>query len=239
MFRSKFSFLLALICVSLITLPTFAAQTNNIKLINDETALTSIIPPKTGDLCVLDETQYQVEVTSDRFLATGIFVRSKQQVALYIRHGEKVKVEDGKIIADSVSMPPIGVIDAFLGFGQYAAGTYYLAVGNCSDIEANYSIYFRTIGDALSIPVVTECRLQQDASGVVFLKVLGLNFTGDAFVILNHNTAAKKVRAKRPDPANIARFIKLTARGNICRNLPGIIPVANSIEPVSTPFFCG
>jgi len=61
-----------------------------------------------------------------------------RNVDLYVRFGQRVTMEGGEIIADFVGRSPTGIEDLYLPRNR--PGSYFVAVANCSDAEANYFI---------------------------------------------------------------------------------------------------
>jgi len=205
-----------------------ARQMDTIRLGTNSEALFGSIPGRTGSDCVLDGTQYQVEASS----AALFHLRSNKNVDLYVRIGQRVTIEDGRIIADFVSNSPMGIED--IGLGQ--AGTYFAAVSNCADGKADYAIGVRPVGDNPEVTSVAECRVSRDSSGDISLNILGGPFFPGSVVLLN-NEVAKTIMLKKQRMFG-GGFSKIVARGRVCGNLPGMITVATPYDYASQPFLC-
>ena len=233
MSKGLFRFLSLLFCVLIAALPSLAAQSDIVHLDTNSPAQTRSIPGRIGNDCVLDQTQYQVELSGDPFDSGALHLRAVQNVDLYVRRGDRVAVEGGKIIADIVSSSSLGIEDIVLDGRQ--AGTYFVAVSNCSEAEAVYAIGFRAIVDLPDIPRISECGLSRDSSGNFSLTIIGGPFYPGTVVLMN-NEAVKRVAVKKQQ-AN-GWFSKIVATGRICRNLPGNIIVATPNNFISQPFGC-
>ena len=88
----------------------------------------------------------------------------------------------------------------------------------------------------LDIAVVNGCRLNRSASGVFTLDVTGRNFKDNATVTVS-GASPKKVKFKDSD-IGTNTFNRLTLKGRLCRNLPGVIIVTNPGGRASLPFQC-
>jgi len=105
--------------------------------------------------CSLSRTQYTVSVSDSAFCDTPsgwtISLRGDQSLNLYARLGQRVAVEDGKVVADFASKPPEG--NGFFSVGNATAATpavrtYFIAVESCNPNAANYALTFKPfIGD--------------------------------------------------------------------------------------------
>ncbi|HEX5732606.1 MAG TPA: hypothetical protein VF131_07200, partial [Blastocatellia bacterium] len=89
---------------------------------------------------------------------------------------------------------------------------------------------------SVDIAVVNGCRLNRSASGVITLDVTGRNFRANATVTVN-GVSPKKVKAK-DSQTGTNTFNRLTLKGRLCRNVPGIIVVTNPGGRSSQPFQC-
>ncbi|HJQ68697.1 MAG TPA: hypothetical protein VKA70_06980, partial [Blastocatellia bacterium] len=88
----------------------------------------------------------------------------------------------------------------------------------------------------LDLAIVNGCRLNRSASGVFTLDVTGRNFKNTATVTIA-GQSPKKAKFKDPD-AGSNTFNRVTLKGRVCRNLPGIIIVTNPLSRPSSPFQC-
>lgn len=117
--------------------------------------------------CSLSRTQYTVSVSDSAFCDTpsGWFMslRGDQSLNLYARLGQRVVVEDGKVVADFASKPPEG--NGFFSVGSATAAapgvrTYFIAVESCNPNAANYVLTFKPyIGD-LPAPSINSVFLE-------------------------------------------------------------------------------
>ena len=89
---------------------------------------------------------------------------------------------------------------------------------------------------SIDIAVVNGCRINRSAAGIITLDVTGRNFKANATVTIN-GESPKKVKAKDPQTGTNT-FNRLTLKGRVCRNLPGIIVVTNPGGRPSQPFQC-
>ena len=113
------------------------------------------IPMTDAANCSLSRTQYTVSVSDSAFCDTpsGWFItlRGDQNLNLYARLGQRVAVEDGKVVADFASKTPEG--NGFFSVGSATAATpgvrtYFIAVESCNPNAANYALTFKPyIGD--------------------------------------------------------------------------------------------
>jgi len=205
-----------------------AGQMDTVRLGTNSEAQFGSIPGRTGSDCVLDGTQYQVETS----FGALFHLRSNKNVDLYVRIGQRVTIENGRIIADFVSTSPLGIED--IGLGQ--AGTYFAAVSNCAEGKADYAIGVRPVVDQPEVTQVAECRVSRDSSGDISLNILGGPFFPGSVVLLN-SQAAKTIVLKKQRMFG-GGFSKIVASGRVCPNLPGMITVATPYTSVSQPFLC-
>jgi hypothetical protein len=117
--------------------------------------------------CSLSRTQYTVSVADSIYCnaPSGWFIslRGDQSLNLYARLGQRVAVEDGKVVADFASKPPQG--NGFYSVGSATAATagvrtYFIAVESCNPNAANYALTFTPyIGD-LPSPSINSVFLE-------------------------------------------------------------------------------
>jgi hypothetical protein len=235
MFRITVSLIPLIFSALFVALPVVAAQTDQVKLIRDSGAITGTIPGRTGSDCILASVQYEIEIqASDPSipLLNHIFLRAKQNVDLYIRFGEQITVENGRIVADYVRNTPTGIED--FSFPADRPGIYFAAVSNCSEVEAEYSILFRVLGDFPLLPAISRCELIRNADGSFFLHLNGMLFKEGAIVTLNQEPV-KKLKFKKP---TLSEFSKIVVKSQVCRKLPGVIQITNPDSFPSVPFMC-
>jgi hypothetical protein len=216
-------------------LPVLTAQTDTVDLPSG-TRIGSI-PAATMNNCFLDQTQYKIEkitLPDDPFYNPIILLRARQNVDLYVRYGERVTVEAGNIIADYSSKSSTG-IETF-SLSAVKDGTYFLAVSNCSESAANYYITYLVSFDLPFFTIVGGCEIKRSSSGVFSLKITGDGFKPDIVVAIN-GVMPKKIKLKNRY-ADSDIYSTIVAKGKVCRNLPGLIQVANVTQFSSFPFLC-
>jgi hypothetical protein len=218
-------------------LPVLPAQTDTLDLSGGGSRIGSI-PAATMNNCFLDQTQYKIDkarLPDDLFYFPVILLRARQNVDLYVRYGERVTVEDGKIIADYSSKSSTGIerFDLF----AVKDGTYFVAVSNCSESAANYYLTYQISVDLPSVAIVRGCEIQRRSSGVFSLKIIGDEFKPDIIVAIS-GVIPKKLILKNRYNANQDLYSTIVAKGKVCQNLPGLIQATNVTEFSSQPFFC-
>jgi hypothetical protein len=127
------------------------------------------------------------------------------------------------------SLPPGARADCPLGNEQGVMVTFTCKVRNASG---------ETPADQPPPPsaLVTNCSVERDPSGVVSLNIRGRLFSDRATVTIG-GVAPKKLKFKDFDQASNS-FLRIKAKGKVCRSLPGLIVVANPLQFPSQPFFC-
>src|SRR5262249_40884204 len=111
-------------------------------------------------------TQLQVDLTGNQ-----------PDVELFVRFGQAVAISSGRAVADfsatSVSPTQQIIVNASSN-PPLATGTYFIAIGNCSQGMLNYSVTATVSGGAVDPPPVIN-SLSADLQGN------NLNLTGTAF----------------------------------------------------------
>ena len=133
----------------------------------DKLELGSIPMPEPGT-CVLGRTQYTISVADLLYCGWGsgwfVSLRGDQNLNLYVRNGQRVAVEEGRVVADFVSKPPEGN-GLFSVFGAVSQApttrTYFIAVENCNSNAANYSLTFRPQIPDLPSPTINGVFLDK------------------------------------------------------------------------------
>jgi len=105
--------------------------------------------------CSLSRTQYTVSISDSGYCDTPsgwtVSLRGDRSLNLYARLGQRVAVEDGKVVADFASKTPEGNGSFSVGNSTPAAAgvrTYFIAVESCNPNAANYALTFKpVIGD--------------------------------------------------------------------------------------------
>jgi hypothetical protein len=94
----------------------------------------------------------------------SIALHGDQNLNLYVRYGQRVTVEDGKVLADFASKAPAGN-GLFEVFGAVSrmpmTRTYFIAVENCNPNATNYSLIFRPVIPDLPSPTITSVFLEK------------------------------------------------------------------------------
>ena len=112
-------------------------------------------------------------------------------------------------------------------------------LGNEQGIQVTVSCRASSVseGDAPPPPVavVTSCRVNRSPSGVITLDIFGINFRPGARVSIN-GESPKKIKFKDGDSSGA--FMRITAKGRVCKNLPGFIVVTNPGVSTGPPFNC-
>ncbi len=114
-------------------------------------------PTATGSDCILDATQYTIQVlngaTQLRVALTG-----NQDLDLYARFGQRVTGTSQNFVADHVSDSE-NSSEAFTitpsGSPALRAGTYYVGVANCGPGAASYSVTATTTGGNAALAAVS------------------------------------------------------------------------------------
>jgi hypothetical protein len=128
------------------------------------------IPMPEPNSCALGRTQYTISVADHVYCDWGrgwaLSLRGDRDVNLYVRRGQRVAVEDGKVVADFESKPPTG-------FGQFSVGgsvspmptvrTYFIAVENCNPGATNYALTFDSVIPDQPSPEITNAVLDGKA----------------------------------------------------------------------------
>jgi hypothetical protein len=121
------------------------------------------IPMPEANTCVLGQTQYTVSLAESTYCDWGtgwnVSVEGDQKLNLYVRLGQRVAVEDGKVVADFASRPPTGnaTLSLFSSISPTPmVRTYFIAVENCSSSTASYSLVFRPYIPDLPPPSITN-----------------------------------------------------------------------------------
>jgi hypothetical protein len=162
-------------------------------------------------------------------------LRSGQNVDLYVRFGQRVTIEGGRIIADYVSQSPTGSESISIDLLRMPRdGTFFVAVSNCSPEAASYTLlYHQIICDPAPPPFITSCELKRNSTGAFYLVIKGERIRSVAMVTVG-GVIPKKLRFKGPDEQGVF-YRKIIAKGGICGSLPGTIVI---IDSGPFPFFC-
>jgi hypothetical protein len=233
MSRKASCFLTLITLIFLAPLPAIAAQADPAQL-RAGVMVNLSIAPATNDGCTLSDTQRAIEV-DESSSSPYVFVRSTQNVDMYIRFGEKVTIEDGRIIADYSSTSPTGIEN--IALPEERKGTYFVAIVNCSQSVAEYSFGYWSFFDAAMGVAVHGCKLIRNPAGGYSLKISGVGFRKEDVVVWVGNSVPKKFRTKNLDRSGFT-YTTIIAKGKVCRQLPAIISVANRTDPLSGNGVC-
>jgi hypothetical protein len=119
-----------------------------------------------------------------------------RDLTLYVRYGQRVAIEDGKVVADYVSTPPTGN-------GQYSVTgsvfptprvrTYFIAVENCNPEATNYALRFSSHIPDLPPPRITSVFLDKKD-----LHVRGTFLEPSSIVLFDGEPQKTKYRGQLP-----------------------------------------
>ncbi|MFL6216072.1 MAG: hypothetical protein ACJ74J_19470 [Blastocatellia bacterium] len=200
------------------------------------------IPAAASGSCTLGLTQYKITTPTSTpcgGLFTSVTARSDQNINLYIRRDQRVAIEGGQIVADIVSTAP----RVFQNLSVPSGGTFFIAIGNCSQASADYTIsLFQTSPDPFfDQPLVNGCQLERSPNGSFVLNIFGANIKAGATVTVGGLTP-KKVQFVELEPGSTTTFKSIRVVKKFCGGLPGNIVITNPIQTCnsgpSTPFFC-
>lgn len=143
-------------------------------IILDTVELGSISMPE-RNACALSRTQYTVSLDDSMYCDWGtgwtISLLGDQDLNLYVRKGQRVAVEDGRVVADFESKRPTGngILSVSSSISPApATHTYFVAVENCNRNATNYALIFRPRIPEFPPPSITN----------VFLEKKNLHVTG-------------------------------------------------------------
>jgi hypothetical protein len=122
--------------------------------------------------CLLGETQFVVEHPGGA-LKTVIELQADPGVDLYIRQGQRVTNEDGRIVADAGPSPfrrfIIPELRNTFGPVSFEPATYFVAVVNCGAAPAGFTLGVRTVEPDESETVDLLNRVPNPADGFLFM----------------------------------------------------------------------
>jgi len=132
--------------------------------------LGSIPMPADPNACALGRTQYTISVPDTEYCdwptAWIVQLRGDRDLNLYVRNGQRVTVEDGKVVADFSSKPPSGT-GVFSASGSPSqtprVRTFFIAVENCNPAAAVYSLTFEPVIPDLAPPFIANVFLEGKA----------------------------------------------------------------------------
>jgi len=113
-------------------------------------------------------------------------------------------------------------------------------LGNEQGVQVTVACLASSASDGDSPPppfaFITSCRLKRSPSGVITLEIFG-NLFRDGVAVTINGVAPKKLKLKDFNPSTNT-YLRITAKGRICNNLPGLIVAANPGQPAGAPFQC-
>jgi len=145
------------------------------------------IPIPEADTCSLGRTQYTISLADSVYCSSatgwGVSLRGDRPLKLYARLGQRVSVENGKVVADFASdSSTLGGLFFQSSSGSPAAGvrTYFIAVENCSSNTANYLLSFAPFIADLPDPGINSVFLEERE-----LYVIGYFLGQPSIVLIN------------------------------------------------------
>jgi hypothetical protein len=141
-----------------------------------------VIPAPPPGACILGERQHTIEVGAQGpcdTTFTEIGVSSTPGVNLYVRLGQPVIMEAGKVVADYrvESSEPFKLI---VLEPPHPGGTYYVALTNCGPGDARYSLRFGAFVVDYFGPIIKAASAKGKK-----LFVSGCQFGEDAVIVLD------------------------------------------------------
>ncbi len=149
--------LLPIVCGFLLFQPPSGVRAVSLAPLQDEETISfghvrrGTIPAAAPGDCVLGSTQYVFDVEEGDCepvgfgLSLSLFNLNDQEMKLYARLGQRVAIEDGKVLAEIFSAPSSNAEILQIDFGTsppLKAGRYYFAVSNCGSEAADYQLNF-------------------------------------------------------------------------------------------------
>jgi hypothetical protein len=145
----------------------------------DSVEVGSIAAPD-SDGCRVGRTQYAVPSSFDPCsgaLDWVVTIRSDQKVNVYVRKGQPVTLENGIVMADSVTPSPANIQSVRIAQDTPGQSLFFIAVENCSSDVAGYTVApTASIADFFQ-PVILSAFIEKKN-----LHVVGLAF-GEAAII--------------------------------------------------------
>jgi hypothetical protein len=192
-------------------------------------SMEGILPAPPPGSCVLGEAQQTIEVGAQRpcdTTFTEIAVSATPGVKLYVRYGQPVAMEAGKVIADykaELSEPfKLIVLEP-----PHPGGTYYVALTNCGPGEARYSLRFSAFVVDYFGPVIKSASVRGKK-----LLVSGCQFSEDSVILLDGEELATQQLAEQEMPTLLNR----KAAKKAARKESVSLEVRDSFGRVSPPF---
>lgn len=144
-----------------------------IPAIRDKVELGSIPAPE-SDTCSLGRTQYTISLADSMYCnvpsSWTVSLGGDQPLKLYARLGQRVTVEDGKVIADFASDSSTRGGSFFQGTSvspEPGVRTYFIAVENCNSSASNYILNFTAFVGDVPPPSINSVFLEKKALHVI------------------------------------------------------------------------
>lgn len=188
-----------------------------------------VIPAPPPNTCVLGETQHTVEVGAQGpcdTTFTEIGVSSTPGVKLYVRFGQPVTMEGGKVVADYrvESSDPFKLI---VLEPPHPGGIYYVALTNCGPDEARYSLRFGAFVVDYFGPVIKSASVKGKK-----LFVSGCQFGADSVIVLD----GQDLETQQVEREEMPTLLNRKAAKKAARKDSVLLEVRDSSGNLSPPF---
>jgi hypothetical protein len=192
-------------------------------------SMEGIIPAPPPGSCILSETQHTIEVGAQRpcdTTFTEIGVSATPGVKLYVRYGQPVTMEEGKVVADykAESSEPFKLI---VLEPPHPGGTYYVALTNCGPGEARYSLRFGAFVVDYFGPVIKSASVKGKK-----LFVSGCQFSGDSVILLD----GEELATQQVNEQDMPTLLNRKAAKKAARKESVSLEVRDSSGRISPPF---
>ncbi|HKQ08749.1 MAG TPA: hypothetical protein VJ464_26745 [Blastocatellia bacterium] len=136
-----------------------AAAPEDIVPLPFDTLLTGTIPPRSPDACGLGQTEYAIQYPGGATqIKIEISTPSRLDLSIFARFGQRAITDDGRIVADFSARGGAPLTFPVTGPHLFEAGTYFIAVGNCSPEMATYTIRASLLvppdADTVELPLI-------------------------------------------------------------------------------------
>ena len=187
------------------------------------------IPAPPPNTCILGERQHTIEVGAQGpcdTTFTEIGVSSTPGVNLYVRFGQPVTMEAGKVVADYrvESSEPFKLI---VLEPPHPGGTYYVALTNCGPGDAHYSLRFGAFVVDYFGPIIKAVSVKGKK-----LFVSGCQFSADSVIVLD----GQDLETQPVERIDMPTLINRKAAKKIARKESVLLEVRDSQGNLSPPF---
>ncbi len=188
-----------------------------------------VIPAPPPNTCILGERQHTIEVGAQGpcdTTFTEIGVSSTPGVNLYVRFGQPVTMEGGKVIADYrvESSEPFKLI---VLEPPHPGGTYYIALTNCGPGDAHYSLRFGAFVVDYFGPVVKSASVKGKK-----LFVSGCQFGEESVIVLD----GQDLETQQVEREDMPTLLNRKAAKKAARKDSVLIEVRDESGRLSPPF---